>query len=150
MKNTLLCSLLLTATSIAYAQPTAKDIEKLSWLEGSWQRTNAKPGRSGVEQWKKISATEWIGKGINLRGVDTIFVEKLKIVAKDNALFYVADVPQNKTEVYFRFTALTERGFICENPEHDFPKKMEYEYNGSVLKAIISGNGQAMEFIFKK
>ena len=150
MKKALLFSLLLTASSLAYGQPTAKDIEKLAWLEGNWQRTNAKPGRSGVEQWKKLSATEWLGKGISLRGVDTVFVEKLKIVAKDNALFYVADVPQNKTEVYFQITTLTEKGFVCENEHHDFPKKMEYEYNGSVLKATISGNGQAMEFIFKK
>lgn len=145
--------LLLPLCSVA-AQPSAPDtlrtIDTLDWLIGTWNRTNAKPGRSGVEMWKKISDTELHGRGISMKGGDTTFVEKLKIVVKENEIYYVADVPENDKLVYFKFTQLTDHGFTCENVEHDFPKMIRYESTGSKLTATISGNGKRIEYLFEK
>jgi hypothetical protein len=120
----------------------------VEWLVGSWTRTNAKPGRSGVERWTKLNAHELKGLGVNMKGTDTTFVEKIRLVAKDGELFYVADVPENKSEVFFRITELSSTGFVCENPQHDFPKKIAYKLEGNVLKATISGNGKEMDYLF--
>ncbi len=129
---------------------TAADFHKLKWLEGAWNRTNLKPGSSAHESWTRISDKELKGQGVTLKGKDTAFVEKISIIVKDNALYYVADVPHNKQPVYFKFTAITADGFVCENPEHDFPKKIEYRQEGSILKATISGNGKAIPFVFER
>jgi len=144
MKIVVLIALLVSGTT-AFAQ--TKDVGKIEWLSGAWTRTNAKAGRSGAEIWTKKSATEITGRGISLKGADTTFVEKLKIVAKDGKLFYVADVP-NQAETWFEFTEITEHGFVCENPKHDFPKKISYQLTGNDLKATISGDGKAVDYMF--
>ncbi len=137
-------------TVSAGSQQLLASLEKLNWLEGDWIRTNTKPGRSGSEHWQKISATEWQGTGITMKGTDTSFVEKLKLVANDGAIFYVADVTGNNGQVFFKFTRFDENGFTCENPRHDFPKKIDYQRNGNSLKATISGDGKSIEYLFEK
>lgn len=145
--------LLLLFFGSALGQSSALDdvgnIEKLEWLIGTWNRTNAKPGRSGAEVWKKNSDTELHGRGISMKGNDTSFVEKLKIVVKENKLYYVADVPDNKAVVYFAFTDISPGGFTCENPDHDFPKKIQYRRDGRTLTAMISGDGKSIVYLFQ-
>jgi len=129
---------------------TENDFSKLLWLEGQWKRTNAKPGRTATESWKKAGTNELVGIGISLKGRDTVFAEKLKILVKDNSIYYVADVTENKAPVYFKFTELTNDGFVCENPDHDFPKKISYKREGKTVKATTSGDGKSIDFLFVK
>lgn len=153
MKHFIVCALLLivfSSESLSQNIPTAVDFKKLQWLEGTWTRTNAKPGSSGHERWVKTSETEWRGWGVSMSGLDTAFVEKLKLVIKDNTINYVADVPENKEPVYFRFIELTSDRFTCENPGHDFPKKISYERTGNNLKATVSGDGKNIVYLFEK
>lgn len=131
-------------------QTTYSTIDQLKWLEGTWTRTNSKAGQSGIEMWKKMSSTELSGRGITMHGSDTAFVEKLGIVVRDGDLFYVADVPENQQPVYFRLTEIKQNSFTCENPKHDFPKKIAYILKGNKLHAIISGDGKSIEFFFEK
>lgn len=135
--------LILFAATTSFAQ----DVEKVAWLTGTWTRTNVKPGRSGVEVWD-LKNGELIGRGVTMKGVDTAFVEKLKIVAKDGKLFYVADVPPNNGEVWFEFTSLGDKSFVCENPRHDFPKKIAYDLDGDNLKAVISAGEKSVDYLF--
>lgn len=129
----------------------AEDFSKLSWLEGTWIRTNiTKPGRSAHERWEKSSKQELRGYGVTMQGQDTVFQEMITVLIKDDAIYYVADVPQNQQPVYFKFTEITESGFVCENPDHDFPKKIIYQLEGKKLKAQISGNGKADDYWFEK
>lgn len=132
------------------AQQVNEDFKKLDWLEGSWIRTNSKPGRSAEEKWQKISSTEWKGIAVSMRGTDTAFVEKLKLIIKDNCIYYVADIPENKEPVYFKLTTITDHSFVCENPEHDFPKQITYQKEGNKIKAAISGDGKSIEYLFEK
>ncbi len=133
-----------------FAQGASEDFKKLDWLEGTWARTNSKPGRSAHEKWQKISSTEWSGIGVNMKGNDTAFVEKLKLVVKDDNIYYVADIVENKQPVFFRLTSLTNDGFVCENPQHDFPKKISYQKDGEKIKATISGDGKSIDYMFER
>jgi hypothetical protein len=130
------------------ASAQSNDWKKISWLMGSWERTQMKPGRAGVEMWTKVSDTEWSGRGISLKGMDTSFVEKLKIIEESNQLYYVSDVPENKKPIYFKITEATTHSLVCENPEHDFPKKIAYYLEGGNLKATISGDGKSIDYFF--
>jgi Domain of unknown function (DUF6265) len=120
--------------------------ENLHWLIGHWERTNSKAGRHGHERWD----SDFNGFGVTMAAQDTLFVETLRIVQKDSQLYYVADVPENKNPVYFKFTTLNERGFVCENKEHDFPKRIAYEVHGTNLKVMVSGDDKTIEFLFVK
>ena len=132
------------------AQQVTEDFNKLDWLQGTWTRTNVNPGRTAHEKWQKISSTEWQGLGISMNGNDTVFVEKLKLVIKDGKIYYVADIVENQEPVHFKFTVITDNGFICENPQHDFPKKISYQKNGSGIKVTISGDGKSIDYLFEK
>lgn len=97
-----------------------------------------------------MSATEWKGTGISMRGADTTMVEKLKIIIDNGELYYVSDVPENNKPIPFRIIELTDKGFASENPKHDFPKRIEYWYDGKTLTATISGDGKSIGFVFEK
>ena len=154
MKKNQLFSILLLTSTTAFCQinstPAAENFKKLNWLVGTWNRTNAKPGRSGIERWELTSNKELRGFGINLQGKDTTFIEKLRIIIKDDNIVYVADVPENQKPVYFKLTEITESGFVCENPDHDFPKRISYQLDGKKMKAQISGDGKVIDYFFEK
>ena len=141
----LVCNIALAQTN---TKKTKDDFNKLAWIEGTWTRTNSKAGQSGIESWQKISPFEFRGSGVTLKGADTLFIEKLKIEIRDNSIYYVSDVPENPNPISFTLTEITESGFVCENPQHDFPKKILYQLNGKSLKATISGDGKSIDYFF--
>lgn len=148
MKKLLSITLLLFAVQAIHAQ----DLSKVSWMLGKWKSVHAKSGNISYENWTKISDQEWSGTGFRLSpgGTDTLFSEKMKILVKDNNLYFVADVKENAALVYFKFTSINEQGFTCENPAHDFPKKISYQQDGKKLKATISGNGKEISYYFER
>ena len=85
-----------------------------------------------------------------MKGNDTAFVEKTKLVIISNLIYYVADVPGNKEPVYFKLTSINDNEFIVENAAHDFPKKITYTRDGSKLKATISGDGKSIDYFFER
>src|SRR5688572_6387744 len=122
MKSMLLPFLLTIATCGFSQTPTteiATKFKKLEWLVGTWNRTNAKPGKSSHERWEKTNELELRGVGVSMQGKDTTFVEKITILIKDNNIYYVADVPENEKPVYFKLVEISNSGFVCENPQHD-------------------------------
>jgi hypothetical protein len=127
------------------------EFEKLYWLNGIWNQTNiTKPGKALVEQWNKSGDYEMRGQATTTQNGDTVYVERITLLTKDSYIYYVADVPQNKQPIYFKLTSITATGFVCENPEHDFPKKISYELTGNQLKATISGNGKYIDYLYLK
>jgi len=151
MRYILATAILLLSAQVTSGQTiSAAELNKVSWLEGVWQRTNLKAGRTGAESWKKQSADEWRGLGYTLQGTDTLFVERMKLVIFENTPAFVADVPENKRLVYFKFTAVTDHGFTCENPSHDYPKKIVYDRQANTLKVTISADGKTNVFLFEK
>lgn len=149
MRKTLTLLAFLVMTHAAQAQSVPENsLKQMEWLLGRWTRTNTSPGKSGFENWTKVSPTEWMGRGISMKGTDTTFVEKLKIVIENKKLYYVADVPENKKLVYFEITLVTSDSFVCENPSHDFPKKIAYRFDGKEIRARVSAGEQGMDFVF--
>jgi Domain of unknown function (DUF6265) len=126
------------------------DLNKLNWIQGTWTCSNPKPGRTLQEHWNKVSDEELRGYSLSMKGADTLSFEKMHILMKDNELFFVADVPENKKLIYFRITEINDSGFVCQNPDHDFPKQISYSVNGNKLKATISGNGKSIDYLFEQ
>jgi hypothetical protein len=147
----LLCLFLLLINADGISQPNQKaDFEKLRWVEGFWIRTNTKAGRTAHERWMKNGENELVGFGVTMKGTDTVAIEKMKLVSREDGIFFVADIPENKAPVDFRLTEISINGFTCENPTHDFPKKITYQKDGAKMKANTSGNGKSIDFLFEK
>lgn len=148
-KRLLLIISLLVSMHVGYAQESNKQkFKKLEWLTGKWIRTNSSAGESGYETWNKVSDLKLSGKGITLKGKEVVFTENLELIVKGNDIFYVVTVSGAKMPVYFKLTAVDANGFSCENPEHDFPKKITYSRSGNQVKAVISGDGKSVDYIF--
>lgn len=108
------------------------------------------PNQTGFEEWERENGY-LTGLGVTIQQGDTVFVEKLSIEIKDHDLYYVADVNPNVEPTYFKIFEISETGFVSENPDHDFPKKIEYQLLGDgELNVIISGDGRSVPFMFKK
>ncbi len=137
-------------STIVYSQHINNDFAKLKWLTGTWKRTGMKPGKMGTETWATSSPTKLIGTGITMKGKDTVVAEKLQLIIKNDSIFYVADVTENPEPVYFKLTSITDHSFVCENLQHDFPKKIVYTLIKGKLKATISGNGKSIDYYFNK
>lgn len=123
-------------------------LKSLEWLIGSWERTNVKAGMKSTEKWHGDASSELTGVGITLHGKDTAFLEKMRIIEKENNIYYIADVKENPEPVYFKFVTITAGGFICENPEHDFPKRIQYNLNDSILTVTISAGNKFQKYLF--
>ena len=151
--RTVLIMLLLTPV-VSFSQNKdgiKAEFERLYWLNGTWSQTNtSKPGQALVEQWKKSGDYELKGQATTTQNGDTVYIDRTTLIIKDNSIYYVADVPQNKQPTYFKLISITTNGFVCENPEHDFPKKITYQLTGNQLKATISGNGKSFDYLYVK
>lgn len=106
--------------------------------------------KRGLEKWEMESDSVYNGMGLMLSGSDTVLVERLKIVIKDDKLFYIADVPENPKPVLFELTKVGNNYFISKNPEHDFPQEITYRLEDGELKATVSNNTKQIECRFTK
>lgn len=120
------------------------------YLVGNWIRTNEKTDRNTFENWKKISPTEYQGRGFTIKDKDTIWQEDV-ILSKTNTdwKFTVTD-KKEKNQVAFKLIKIAKDGFICENQENEFPKIIRYKKDGESLKAEIEGGDMKIPFEFKK
>lgn len=146
MKNCILSTLLISFAIMVNAQSQ----QNFKWLIGSWKNENPRPDTMSKEIWSKQSDGSLIGLGITMKGKDTVFVERLRIIVKNDKFYFVAEVSQNKEPTFFEITQQDDAGFTAENPAHDFPKKIVYRKEGDLLIATTSGDGKEIPFLFRK
>ncbi|GGC93638.1 hypothetical protein GCM10011508_21100 [Flavobacterium lutivivi] len=118
-------------------------IDKMSWLEGSWE--NKLPEGTLTETWQKINDSTYSGQTLFIKEKDTIHFEEIVLSQKGETLFYTPTVKgQNNDEpIEFKLTNSNENEFIFENPKHDYPQKIAYKkLNANNLVATISGKQQ--------
>lgn len=95
------------------------------------------------------------GQGFRVSQGDTLFAERLRIQVQDDVLYYVADVPHNLDEVWFKLTRITKDEAVFENPQHDFPKiilyRRESEYKLYMrVEGEENGRPRRLEFFFDR
>jgi len=124
--------------------------ESFDWLLGEWQRSNDKEGKQTYETWTKTNNTEYAGHGFTLQQQDTTFQERMSLVKHENTWQLEVAGAGNPKPVVFKLTKTGDNSFTCENPEHDFPTKIEYARNGDQINAAIFGGDQRIPFDFVK
>ena len=132
---------------LCYAQ---KDLSQLEFLIDTWQVE----GKQNFESWKKENDTVFIGLGYKIKDSISTVTETLKLqVVKDN-IVYTATVPNQNEGEAIPFTLNTSRHdlFSFENPDHDFPKKIQYQLTseGKIMVNVLGENDKGFSFYFIK
>jgi len=87
-----------------------------------------------IEEWER-SKDGLRGTGVVLSQGDTVFIEHLQLVQRDSIWYYTArtDGQNNGEPVFFECTMIDpELGlFLFENPDHDFPQSIGYQFRAS-------------------
>ena len=124
---------------------STKEIQKPDFILGNWSRLNDQPNQKTYEIWN----SDFTGIGFTLQQKDTVFKEILSIVEKEGSLFLQVE-GVNEKPTLFQFTQQTKTSFTCENPENEFPKKIQYSIISDTLKAKVSNDDFSIDFVFVK
>jgi len=138
---------LLATPSAASAQSAAKSATELAWLSGSWVLEQG--GQRTEEHWTSATANGLLGMGRSVRGERTVFFEYLRIEAREDGVFYVAQ-PLGRPPTEFKLVKLEGQSAVFENPTHDYPKRILYRRNADgSLAARVEGNGKSEDFAYR-
>lgn len=149
-----LLSLVIVCTifpSVAQAKG-CDSLESLAWLVGNWYSESSK--LKIKESWIEVSSKSFEGAGetysIPKKGV--VSAETLRLVEMSGEIFYIAKVASNDLPVSFKLTHCTNKTAMFENPQHDFPKRINYELTSeNDLSVFVSGeNGKGFSINFTK
>jgi hypothetical protein len=111
----------------------------LDWMGGHWCTG---PGEEMVEEfWLPPHGGVAIGLSRTRTTDVTTAFEYLRIVDVDGVPIYIAQ-PGGRPPTAFKRTSGGESWIRFENPEHDFPQRIEYRREGDALHAEVAGPGE--------
>jgi hypothetical protein len=117
------------------------------WLEGSWYSDR----KNGVmeERWATVNDS-------SMHAVSTIHrpdgrvepFETADLLYRRGIYAYIVAAPAENggDTVRFPLTSYTDRGFVAENPQHDFPRRISYHWRQTdTLLAVIDAGPEKPE-----
>jgi len=118
---------------------TDANMKQFSWLEGSWQMQTRRGAI--IEKWSLSNDSSYTGESKMIRADGSeIPLEKIEFIFRKGVYYYIPTVRNQNGEqaVEFRVTSYNETGFVSENPQHDFPKRIRYTLvNNDSIHAVI-------------
>jgi hypothetical protein len=122
-------------------------INEFDWLVGTWQEK----GKPNFEVWQRVG-DELRAESFELKSDEIKTVtEKIRLIKRGSDFFYIPEVPHNGKPIEFKITSFHKNGFVAENPQHDFPKKISYrKINETELQATIIGGNKSISYLFQK
>ncbi len=143
MKNLLLVALMLVSSNI-FAQDIMNDIQ------GKWKLQD----KDTYEEWYLNDDNILEGSSFRIMQGTKVVSEYLKLFKEEDTMYYSAQVlNQNEGKaIRFAFKETKDRCTSYENPEHDFPKRIEYCFvDESTLKVNVSDMGnKGFTLLFEK
>jgi hypothetical protein len=137
--------------TIAISVNASAQQKDFSWLLGTWKLKD----KNVYEQWTISADKNYLnGHSFRIKEGDTLSMEKIRFMFDGNSYHYMPDVAGPQTEVDFRVTSFSENSFIAENPQHDFPKLIRYNFvrrnDRDYIEAAIEGNGKVIPYSFER
>lgn len=131
-------------------------LDSLEWLSGNWQHSHR--DLLFTEQWNySPDRTSLIGNGIAYKNEKIMSQEDMRIEIVEGVLHYIVTVKNHNENraIPFRLTNATTNSVTFENPEHDFPQKIEYTLiNKDTIYAVVSASKnekiRKLEFHFSR
>jgi hypothetical protein len=137
---------LIILASTAHAQQ-----KEFNWLLGTWKLKD----KSVYERWTLASDNKSLdGVSFRVQEKDTVVMEKIRFTFDGTAHHYVPDVAGPQGEVDFKITTFSSNSFVAENPKHDFPKIIRYNFvrknDLDYIEAAIEGNGKVIPYAYER
>ena len=100
-------------------------LNNMDFLIGTWKIED----RNQYETWTKVRKDELIGYSYKIDENQKKILETIAIKMIDNQMIYEATVPDQNEGRTIQFLLNTEikSVYSFENPNHDFPKKIQYK-----------------------
>lgn len=122
-------------------------------LEGQWLMQNNRIQL--LESWQKTEVG-WSGKMLRIQNGDSTLSEQIRLAADSVGWYYEATTAEQPEQgaVQFRLVETGKKRWVFENPQHDYPQRIVYEFIGrdSLVASIsaITGPEKLVLFRFKK
>lgn len=138
------CITLVALLAVACNNNTGKEnpetVARFIWLNGKWVM---KEGDGTVtEQWKQVNDSLMEGSSDFIKGDSVIPFEKIRMFRRGIDFYYEAKAAgqNNEQPVEFKLSSFSDSGFVAENPQHDFPKRITYRLvNKDSIHAVVDG-----------
>jgi hypothetical protein len=116
-------------------------IKPFLWLEGTWSMPRPKGGFR-LEVWEKKNGEKLTGKGLKVVEKDTTVLEAIELYHQDDHFWYVPIVSDqnNSLPVPFKLVDSKDNRFVFENPDHDFPQRIVYEFRPVLSSSVITSS----------
>lgn len=140
--------LFLFAATVAAAQAQEPDLD---WMSGHWRSAGEDPAIE--EFWTDRAGGLMLGGNRTLSDGRAVAFEYLRIEpGPDEAGLRYCAQPGGGPATCFLLVDAGENHARFENPEHDFPQRIEYRREGDVLTATISDieRTQSMDFVWQQ
>jgi len=123
----------------------ALTLQDLTWLAGGWQLANG--ARCIEEHWTRPSSNMLIGASRTVEGGRTVAFEFLRIEARADGIYYVAQ-PGGRPPVDFKLSTDNASELVFLNPGHaDHLKRIIYRRQGDGgLEARVEGEDDGRAF----
>ena len=126
-------------------------LSKTNWLIGTWQKQSA----NGIltESWQQLDDSTFVGRSFFVSNDDTVSSEFIRLEQRNGKLYYIPTVAdQNEGKpIVFTQTSITDSSATFENPEHDFPQKIHYQFQKpdsliAEVSAMVEGKIKLLTF----
>lgn len=143
--NHLIKLIILFVIASQFVLPQDDSIQKL--FPGKWKMEVE--NTLVYEEWTVINDSELMAKSFTIENADTSISETIHLKKFSDNWAYVA-IPINQSITLFSLTDFTNKKFIFENKEHDFPQRISYEFHkDGKMTASIEGDVNG-EFVRKE
>lgn len=133
--SALLALLLVQPVATIAAEPD------FTWLAGHWR--NDSDGRVSEEVWIMPEGGLMTGMARTIHDGRAASFEFAYITTGENAAYFAQ--PGGRPPVRFGLVSQYGHSAVFENPEHDFPQRIEYARDGDGLTATISSMDRERE-----
>ena len=146
-------ALALTVAALCAAGAALATDAPPAWLAGCWQGEPGTAAANAFEAWSVPRADRMLGISQTLRGAGSMF-EYMRIDRGEHGLRYVPQ-PGGRPPVEFAAERIEAQRIVFANPQHDFPKYIDYHRIGDRLEVRLSAvapdqDGKRALFAFRR
>ncbi|MGH8482528.1 MAG: DUF6265 family protein [Nevskiaceae bacterium] len=121
--------------------PMKTGTDSIDWLTGCWRMERANGYYEEV--WLTPTADGTLGVSREVRGDRTVSYEHMRLELRPGGTIAYVAKPSGQAQAEFLITTHAPGRLAFENPQHDFPQRIEYRYvDPNAITATIQGPGK--------